>query len=75
MADTRMTHRGHEVQIGGGAGGPHLSIDGEDVQVSQVTPSDFATQLLPFSNFPSLEALAQAVIDHSPQYNGRRDVT
>jgi hypothetical protein len=70
-----MTYRGHEVQMSGGAGLPRLSIDGEAVEVSQVTHGDFATQLLPFSNFPSLEALAQAVIDHSPQFNGRRDMT
>jgi len=75
MANTTMTYRGHEVQMRGSAERPRLSIDGEAVPVSQVTPGDYATHLLPYANFPSLEALAQAVIDHSPQFNGRRDMT
>jgi hypothetical protein len=74
MANTTMTYRGHELVIGG-AGDQRLSIDGETVPISQVPHGDFATQLLPYSNFPSLEALAQAVIDHSPQFSGRRDMT
>lgn len=75
MANTTMTHRGHEVLIGGSAGAPQLSIDGEAIPVSQVTETDYATRLLPYANFPSVEVLAKAVIDHHPHFNGRRDVT
>jgi hypothetical protein len=75
MANTTINYRGHEVLMGTGAGPPSLSIDGDVIPVSQVTESDYATHLLPYANFPSLDALARAVIDHSPQFSGRRDRT
>jgi hypothetical protein len=56
-------------------GAPRLSIDGTEVQVSQIAENQYATLLLPHSNFSSLDELAKAVIDHAPQFSGRRDIT
>ena len=75
MANTSSSHRGHEVVTSYVAGKPQLSIDGEEVQVSQITENQYATLLLPHSNFSSLDELAKAVIDHTPQFSGRRDIT
>ncbi len=75
MANTSSSHRGHEIVTGQVAGKPQLSIDGEEVQVSQIAENQYATILLPHSNFSSLDGLAKAVIDHAPQFSGRRDMT
>lgn len=75
MADTSSSHRGHEIVMGHTGGEPHLSIDGAGVQVSQIAENWYATLLLPHSNFSSLDELAKAVIDHAPQFSGRRDIT
>jgi hypothetical protein len=75
MANTSSSYRGHEILTGRSADTPHLSIDGEAVQVSQIAENQYATLLLPHSNFSSLDELAQAVIDHAPQFSGRREIT
>jgi hypothetical protein len=54
---------------------PQLFIDGEEVQVSRITENQYATLLIPHLNFSSLDQLAKAVIDHTPQFSGRRDLT
>jgi hypothetical protein len=74
MANTTSSHRGHRIIIERSDDRPRLLIDGEAVPVSQVATDLYATLLLPHSNFPSLDGLAQAVIDHAPQFSGRRDV-
>lgn len=72
MSDVTSTHRGHLIRVSG-AGAPALTIDGEAVQISRLAPGLYATALLPHANFPSPTALAAAVIDHAPQFSGRRD--
>ena len=75
MANTSSSHRGHEIVMDRTGGAPRLSIDGTEVQVSQIAENQYATLLLPHSNFSSLDELAKAVIDHAPQFSGRRDIT
>jgi hypothetical protein len=73
MTEHTSAHRGHELRVSGSAEAPRLSIDGEAIPVSRLAPDLYATALLPHTNFPSLDALGVAVIDHSPQFSGRRD--
>jgi hypothetical protein len=75
MASTSSSHRGHEIVTSDVASKPQLTIDGEAVQVSQISENLYATLLLPHSNFSSLDDLAKAVINYTPQFSGRRDIT
>lgn len=74
MPGTSSTYRGHVIEVGGTEAAPTLAIDGQAIPVSRIVPGLYATSLLPHSNFPSLDELAHAVIDHSPQFSGRRDL-
>jgi hypothetical protein len=73
MAQTRFTHRGHAVVIDHTPNAPKISIDGEALNVSEIAPSLFANNLMPHTNFNSLDVLVKAVIDQSPAFHGRRD--
>lgn len=73
MALTNFSHRGHRIVVDDAEAAPNIFIDGEHVQVSRIAPGLFANNLMPHTNFTSLEALAKAAIDHSSQFYGRRD--
>jgi len=73
MAQTQFNHRGHAVVIDESAHAPKVSVDGEEVHVSQLGPGRYMNHLLAFTEFSTLEGLARAVINHSNQFHGRRD--
>ncbi len=74
MPETQLNYRGHQVVIGGTDDIPKVLVDGDVVPVSRIAPTLFATDLLPHTNFISLDVLVRAVIDHSPTFSGRRDI-
>lgn len=72
MANRRLTYRGHKIVVGDDAS--QLTVDGQQLPVSRLASDLYATILLPYTNFTSLDALGRAIIDHTPQFSGRRDV-
>jgi hypothetical protein len=73
MPETRSIYRGHEIIFGGTDEAPTLTIDGQTIGVTRVGPDFYVTPASPHEQFPTLDALARGVVDHSSFFHLRRD--
>lgn len=74
MASSQLKHCGHRIAIAGTKKAPSVTIGDTALPVSQVAPGQYATLVMPYKDFSSVEELVKAVIDHAPMFHGKRDV-